>query len=89
MTEYSARFRRNVRLTHHVYDRMGKRTVSLALVLDLIETGDIRFKTERDVWIYRHYPERDDNLVCLAVTIAEAVIVKTVMVGWKLEEDAP
>ena len=34
---YSQRFGRNIRLTHHVRDRMKKRGVSEAMLMDLIE----------------------------------------------------
>ena len=86
---FSQRFQKNIRLTHHVSARMEKRDISLELLLDLIETGDIRHKTESDLWIYKQYPERRDNMVCTAVVIGQAVIVKTVMVDWTLEELQP
>ena len=40
---------------------MEKRDISLELLLDLIETGDVRHKSESDLWIFRRYPERADN----------------------------
>ena len=86
---FSQRFQKNVRLTHHVRVRMEKRDISLELLLDLIETGDIRYKSESDLWIYRQYLERADNMVCTAVVVGQAVIVKTVMVDWTLEELQP
>ena len=86
---FSQRFQKNIRLTHHVKARMEKRDISLELLLDLIETGDVRHKSESDLWIFRQYPERPDNLVCPAVVVDQAVIVKTVMVDWTLEEPHP
>ncbi len=86
---FSQRFQKNVRLTHHVKARMEKRDISLELLLDLIETGDIRHKSETDLWIFRQYPVRPDNMVCTAVVVGQAVIVKTVMVDWTLEEPQP
>jgi hypothetical protein len=86
---FSHRFGRNIRLTHHVRDRMAKRDVSEAMLFDLIETGDIRHASATDLWIFKHYGERPDNLVCAAVLLAQAVIVKTVLVDWRLEEDKP
>ncbi len=55
---------------------MEKRDISLELLLDLIETGDIRHKSETDLWIFRQYPGRADNMVCTAVVVGQAVIVK-------------
>jgi len=86
---FSQRFGRNIRLTHHVRDRMKKRGVSEAMLLDLIETGELRHASASDFWIFKHYNDRKDNLVCTAVLLAQAVIVKTVMVDWRLEEDTP
>jgi hypothetical protein len=86
---FSQRFQKNVRLTHHVRARMDKRDISIELLLDLIETGDIRHKSETDLWIYKRYTERADNMVCAAVVVGQAVIVKTVMVDWILEEPQP
>jgi len=86
---YSQRFQKNIRLTHHVKARMDKRDISLEQLLDLIETGDIKSKSETDLWIYKGYTECSDNLVCTAVVVGQAVIVKTVMVDWILEESQP
>jgi hypothetical protein len=86
---FSQRFQKTIRLTHHVRERMDKRDISLELLFDLIETGDVRYKSETDLWIFRHYPERADNMVCTAVVVGLAVVVKTVMVDWTLEEQKP
>jgi len=83
---YSHRFQRNIQLTRHVAERMAKRDVTEGMLYDLIETGDIRHKTATDVWLYKHYLNRNDNLLCAAVILNQAVIVKTVMVNWTLEE---
>ena len=86
---FSQRFKKTVHLTSHVNARMEKRDISLELLLDLIETGDIRHKSESNLWIYKQYPERRDNMVCTAIVVGQAVIVKTVMVDWTLEELQP
>ena len=52
---FSLRFGRNIRLTHHVRDRMAKRCVSEAMLFDLIETGEIRHASATDIWIFKHY----------------------------------
>jgi hypothetical protein len=58
---FSLRFQKNIRLTHHVKARMDKRDIHLDQLLDLIETGNIRHKSETDLWIYKAYTERSDN----------------------------
>ena len=83
---FSQRFQKSIRLTHHVRARMAKRDISLGLLIDLIETGNIRHKIESDLGIHKQYPDRSDNMVCPAVVVGQAVIVKTVMADWTLEE---
>ena len=86
---FSQRFQRNIRLTHHVHERMEKRGITETMLFDLIETGNIRENSPTDAWILKHYPGRNDNPVCAAVILAQAVIVKTIMVDWTLQENEP
>jgi len=58
---------------------MAQRGIDDALLLDLVETGDIRFKDESRLWIAKHYPQRADNLVCAAAVLESALVIKTVM----------
>jgi hypothetical protein len=68
---------------------MAKRSVTEEMLYDLIETGDIRHKTDTNVWIYKQYLNREDNLICAAAILNQAVIIKTMMINWKLEETTP
>jgi hypothetical protein len=43
-------------------------------------------KDDLHLWIYKHIPQRDDNLLCVAAVDAQAIIVKTVMTDWKIKE---
>jgi len=76
---YSQRFDRPVVVTDHARARMNERQIDEALLLDLIETGEARHKDELRLWIAKHYAERADNLLCVAVVLEAAVVVKTVM----------
>lgn len=78
----SERFARLVRLTRHARDRMVSRRIERELVADLVETGTIKRKDARRLWIYKHYADRTDNLICIAVAEEDALIVKTVMTRW-------
>lgn len=49
------------------------------MLLDLIETGDVREKDATHLWIAKQYPERSDNLLCAAAVLEATVVVKTVM----------
>jgi Domain of unknown function (DUF4258) len=83
---WSDRFQKNIWLTHHAKYAMEKRDIPEAVVYDLIETGEIKRKDNLNVWIFKHYPEHSDNLLCVAAVISQAVIVKTVMTDWKERE---
>lgn len=76
---HSSRFRRNIRITDHALKRMAERNISEQLLLDLIETGTLKLKDQEHGWIFKHYPDRQDNLICAAVLLREAVIIKTLM----------
>lgn len=84
---HSPRFDRPVTITQHARSRMAERNIGDALLLDLIESGEVRHKDETRLWIAKHYAERDDNLLCVAVVLETTVVVKTVMhhFTWELE----
>ena len=58
---------------------MKERSIDDAMLLDLIETGETRYKDPIRLWIFKDYTDRDDNLICAAVVLETAVIVKTIM----------
>ncbi|MCU0836358.1 MAG: DUF4258 domain-containing protein [Chromatiaceae bacterium] len=79
----SQRFGKKVWLTNHAIESMAKRKVTLAEVKRLIEEGEYRAKEGSHGWILHHFESRQDNLVCAAIAIGQAIIVKTVMINWK------
>jgi hypothetical protein len=82
-TWHSARFAKSVHLTHHALQRMAHRGLDLGAVANLIETGTVKWKDARHCWIFQQTPGRGDNLVCAAVIIDQAIIVKTIMTHWE------
>lgn len=76
---FSDRFQRNIRVTFHARQRMTERSITEPLLLDLIETGTVRHKDEKRIWIFKAYPDRQDNLLCVAAVLDDALIVKTVI----------
>lgn len=84
---FSKRFGKNVWLTHHARYSMVRRHVEPDMLWAVIEEGEIRRKDARDLWVFMHVPGRDDNLVCAAMTESDALVVKTVMINWELEEE--
>ncbi|MBF0098687.1 MAG: hypothetical protein HQM04_17860 [Magnetococcales bacterium] len=84
---FSMRFNRPVVLTRHAQARMVERVVTVPMVADLIESGTVKTKDERNLWISKAFPEREDNLICAAVALEHAVVVKTIMHNWQLVEE--
>ena len=76
---FSTRFGRPIHLTFHARKRLVQRAIPEALLLDLIETGTVKHKDARHVWIFKAYVDRQDNLLCVAAIIADALIIKTIM----------
>lgn len=83
---FSERFQKNIQITDHARQSMAKRGIDEGLVLEIIETGETNYKDDLHLWIYKHIPMRDDNLLCVAAVDAQAIIVKTVMTNWKIKE---
>ena len=54
------------------------------MLLRLIDEGDTRYSDESRLWAWLNVAGRDDNLLCLALVLENAVIVKTVMHRWEL-----
>lgn len=85
----STRFGRAVRITRHASERMRDRGITDELLSDLIETGTVRHKDDIRLWIFKSYPDRDDNLICAAAVLEDEVIIKTVMHHFELKENEP
>lgn len=58
---------------------MVQRNISDSDLQDLLETGETHFKDEVRAWIAKSLPGRDDNRICAAVILEQALVVKTVM----------
>lgn len=82
---YSIRFNKVIHLTEHAKKRMLERDISSELLGDLIETGQLTYKDDKHAWIAKHFQHRTDNLLCAAIVIDQAVIVKTVMYHFNFE----
>ena len=76
---FSERFGKSIVITDHARGRMVARAIGEALLRDLIETGNVRHKDEKRIWIAKHYGDRADNLLCVAAVLETALVVKTVM----------
>ncbi len=85
----SRRFGRAVRITRHASERMRDRGITEELLFDLIETGTVHHKDDIRLWIFKSYPDRDDNLICAAAVLEDEVIIKTVMHHFELKENEP
>ncbi|MCX7110585.1 MAG: DUF4258 domain-containing protein [Proteobacteria bacterium] len=82
----SARFQLPIQIARHAKERMVERGISDVVLFDLIETGTAKHKDETRLWLFKHYPERDDNLICAAAILEDSIVIKTVMHHFQLEE---
>jgi len=80
---HSARFNLPVVLTEHARLRMEERSISAALVLEIIDSGTLKEAGNSHYWLYKHVPERTDNLLCVAAVIDNLFVVKTIMHHWE------
>ena len=85
---FSKRFGKNVWVTNHARVSMQRRIIDAAMLERVIEEGEIKRRDEVNLWVFHRIKERADNLICAAVVEQAAVVVKTVMVNWELEEEA-
>ncbi len=81
----SQRFQRTIVVTRHAQQRMEERGIDDARLLDLIDSGETRYKDATRLWIYKEYADRDDNLLCVAAVLLEdTLVVKTAMHRFEL-----
>ncbi len=80
---HSVRFNLPVVLTEHALLRMAERNIDAALILDIIDSGTLKGAGGLHYWLYKHLPERADNLLCVAAVIDNVLVVKTVMHHWE------
>ena len=80
---HSIRFNFPVVLTDHAVARMAERQVDLALILEIIDTGTLKDAGRANYWLYKYFANRQDNLLCVAAVIDNAVVVKTIMHHWE------
>ena len=66
-------------MTHKIRERMVQRSISEKEIIELLETGEKKYKDDMRLWIAKNIKGRDDNLLCIAVTLEEKIIIKTVM----------
>ena len=76
---FSNRFNKQILVTDHAKTRMLSRLVDDAMLLDLIETGELRNKDATRIWIAKSYADRADNLICVAASAENLLVIKTVM----------
>ena len=76
---FSERLGKSIVITAHAAERMAARAIDEALLLDIIETGETRYKDKTRLWIAKHYGDRADNLLCLAAVLETTLVIKTVM----------
>ena len=67
---------------------MLERGIGEAALIDLVETGELRYETDQHLFLFKQLPGRHDNLVCAAAVDEAALVIKTVMVNWALRGES-
>lgn len=76
---FSHRFQLPIVISSHAQNRMIERDISAAMLLEVIDSGDTRYKDATHLWAFKEFPERHDNLLCAVLVLEDCVVVKTVM----------
>ena len=76
---FSSRFQLAVVISSHARIRMAERDISEAMLLEVIDSGDTRYRDANHLWAFKEFPERHDNLLCAVLVLEDCVVVKTVM----------
>lgn len=82
----SQRFHRPVIITRHAVERMVERGISQIDLLEVIDTGDTRYRDATRLWAFKYFPARHDNLICAVLVLEDAVVVKTVMHNFEIKD---
>ncbi|MFZ4404951.1 MAG: DUF4258 domain-containing protein [Pseudobdellovibrionaceae bacterium] len=75
-----------LQITNHAQTRMIERGVSTALLVTILEFGEVKMKPQQAnaFWIFAEIPGRADNLVCVSlVTEKTDLVIKTVLINWR------
>jgi hypothetical protein len=72
-------------VTEHAQQRMALRALSLDILVDVVQNGTALKKAEANkFWVYKTISGRDDNTVCLSVSIEDPhLVVITALVNWR------
>ena len=85
---YSNRFQRPIVISNHAKIRMTEREISEAMLLEVIDSGDTRYKDTTHLWAFKEFPERHDNLLCAVLILEDRVVVKIVMRHFSVLQEA-
>lgn len=75
----STRFQRLVVISGHAKIRMIERGINEIMLLEVIDSGETRYKDATHLWAFKEFPARHDNLLCAVLVLEDCVVVKTVM----------
>jgi hypothetical protein len=76
---FSLRFQRKIIVTRHARLRMVERAITDVMLVEVIDTGETRYRDDSHLWAFKAFPARDDNLLCAVLVLEDHLVVKTVM----------
>ena len=65
---------------------MNERNITESMLLDIVDTGTEKYRDESHLWVFKHYADRSDNLICAVLVLEHSVVIKTVMHHFSIEE---
>ena len=80
---HSTRFDLPAVQTEHARLCMAEWEIDDGRVLEIIDTGTLKDAGGSHYWLYKHLPDRADNLRRVAAVVDNAVVVKTIMHHWE------
>ena len=76
---FSLRFQRAIVITRHAQMRMDARGINETILLEVIDSGETRYRDATHLWAFKDFSERSDNLLCAVLVLEDRLVVKTVM----------
>ncbi len=70
-------------LTAHALHRAEQRSIKPEMIQDIVDSGTQQEAAPGHYWFFKAYPERNDNLLCVAAVIDNVLVIKTVMHHWR------
>ena len=66
-------------ISSHAKIRMVERDINEGMLLEVIDSGEARYKDNTHLWAFKEFLKRHDNLLFAVLVLEDCVVLKTVM----------